>query len=49
MARKATNLDDAKSYASAIEDPNVKNAIESLIKAYETFVHDINTLYADCR
>jgi hypothetical protein len=47
MARKATNLDDARTYASAIEDPNVKHAIEALIKACETFVHDINVLYAD--
>jgi len=47
MARKATNLDHAGTYASAIEDPNVKYAIESIIKACRSFPQDINTLYAD--
>lgn len=47
MARKATNLDDAETYASAIEDPNVKHAIESIIKACKSFAQDINTLYSD--
>jgi hypothetical protein len=47
MARKATNLDDAETYAGGIQDPNVKHAIESIIKACRSFAHDINVLYAD--
>jgi hypothetical protein len=47
MARKATNLDDAETYASGIEDPNVKLAVESVIKACRSFAHDINVLYTD--
>jgi len=47
MARKATNLDDARTYAAGIADPNVQHAIEAIIKACETFAHDINVLYAD--
>jgi hypothetical protein len=47
MARKATNLEDARTYAAGIADPNVQRAIEAIIKACETFAHDINVLYAD--
>jgi hypothetical protein len=36
-----------KNYAAGISDPNVQRAIEAIIKACETFAHDINVLYAD--
>jgi hypothetical protein len=47
MARKATNLDDAETYAAGIVDPNVKNAIDAIIKACRSFAQDINVLYSD--
>ena len=45
MARKATNLDDARTYAAGITDANVQHAIEAIIRACEGFANEITELY----